>query len=66
MDVQTTPEPVQTILIVDDNPANLSFMTEHLEQHGYNVLVAQNGAEGLERAKLARPDLWTGWRRPAG
>jgi len=57
MDVQTTPEPVQTILIVDDNPANLSFMTEHLEQHGYNVLVAQNGAEGLERAKLARPDL---------
>lgn len=47
----------QTILIVDDNPINLGVVVEHLEENGYNVLVAQGGEEALARAQLVQPDL---------
>lgn len=45
------------ILIVDDNPANLGIVVEHLEDHGYEVLVALDGEEALRRANYCRPDL---------
>jgi len=48
---------VQTILIVDDIPANLSVMVDHLEGHGFQVLVAQDGEEALQRSEFANPDL---------
>ncbi len=32
-----------TILIVDDNPANLAVLSDHLEDSGFRVLVAQDG-----------------------
>ena len=32
-----------TILIVDDNPVNLGVVVDHLEQAGYDVLVALGG-----------------------
>ena len=47
----------KTILIVDDVPANLAVMSRHLEDHGYRAVVAQSGAEALERAELVRPNL---------
>ena len=47
----------QTILIVDDNPLNLSVVVDHLEDHGYHVSVAQDGEEALKRAALIVPDL---------
>ncbi len=47
----------QTVLIVDDTPANLGVMVQHLEDQGFRVLVAQDGAEGLRRASDFRPDL---------
>jgi DNA-binding response OmpR family regulator len=47
----------QTILIVDDAPANLGVVVESLENHGFRVIVAQDGVEGLYRAELAKPDL---------
>ena len=47
----------QTILIVDDTPANLGVMVQHLEDQGFRVLVAQDGMEGLRRASEFRPDL---------
>ncbi|MFZ2855683.1 MAG: response regulator [Rhodocyclaceae bacterium] len=47
----------QTILIVDDVPANLSVMVDHLETQGFQVLVAQNGEEALQRSEFAKPDL---------
>jgi len=49
--------PDQTILIVDDNPLNLSVVVDHLEDHGYRVSVAQDGGEALKRAALVLPDL---------
>ena len=46
-----------TILIVDDTPANLAVLADHLEERGFQVVVAQDGEEGLERAQLVQPDL---------
>ena len=46
-----------TILIVDDIPANLAIAVEYLEDSGFKVMVAQDGEEGVERAKLILPDL---------
>src|SRR3546814_1955017 len=48
---------LQTILIVDDNPVNLSVVVDHLEEHGFQVAVAQGGEEALRRAELIEPDL---------
>jgi diguanylate cyclase (GGDEF)-like protein/PAS domain S-box-containing protein len=47
----------QSILIVDDTPANLRLLVDALEQHGYAVAVAQDGGEALERAAFLLPDL---------
>jgi DNA-binding response OmpR family regulator len=43
--------------VVDDNPINLGVVGEHLEDHDYDVTVAQDGEEALTRAQLTRPDL---------
>jgi len=46
-----------TILIVDDNPANLAMLVDYLEARGNRILVAQDGEEGIGRARFAAPDL---------
>lgn len=46
-----------TLLVVDDNPVNLGVMVDHLERHGFEVLVALGGFEALERVRYAQPDL---------
>jgi len=38
----------ESILIVDDEAALLEVTAEILKQHGYNVLIAQNGPEALD------------------
>ena len=48
---------VEKLLIVDDNPINLSVVVEYLEEAGYEVLVALDGEEALKRAAYSRPDL---------
>jgi diguanylate cyclase (GGDEF)-like protein/PAS domain S-box-containing protein len=47
----------RTILIVDDTPANLAVAVQYLEGAHFNVVVAQDGTEGIERAQLVQPDL---------
>lgn len=47
----------RTILIVDDVPANLAVAVDYLEANQFQVLVAQDGEEGIERAQLVHPDL---------
>lgn len=47
----------ETLLIVDDNPVNLSVVVDHLEAQNYRVLVALDGEEALERAAYCHPDL---------
>ncbi len=46
-----------TLLIIDDTPANLAVVVEGLETHGFSVVIAQDGEEGLERARFVQPDL---------
>ncbi|HWI87542.1 MAG TPA: EAL domain-containing protein [Sphingomonas sp.] len=46
-----------SVLIVDDNPANLGVVVDLLEGEGYVVLVALGGEEALKRADFALPDL---------
>jgi diguanylate cyclase (GGDEF)-like protein len=50
-------ESAPTILIIDDNPTNLSVAVDHLESSGFTVLVAQDGSSGLKRAQYAHPQL---------
>ena len=45
-----------TLLVVEDNADIREYLREQLA-HKYNVKTAQNGAEGLEIAKSAMPDL---------
>jgi len=48
---------IPTILIIDDTPANVAVLADHLEDRGYQVVVAQDGEEGIKRAALVGPDL---------
>jgi DNA-binding response OmpR family regulator len=45
------------ILVIEDDPVGRSLLTDYLVARGYAVIAATNGAEGLELAKLVRPDL---------
>ena len=45
------------ILVVEDNPDNMSLMVYLLRAHGYEPLQAVNGAEGVRAAAEALPDL---------
>ena len=45
------------ILVVDDEKDILTLVTKRLEQNGYQVVVAWDGLEGLEKAEKERPDL---------
>src|SRR3546814_11982292 len=54
---------LQTILIVDDNPVNLSVVVDHLEEHGFQVAVAQGGEAALRRAESIEQDMSSEERR---
>jgi CheY-like chemotaxis protein len=47
------------ILIVDDDPDNLSIISLIVEDNGYSSINATNGKEGLKLAKKEKPDLIT-------
>ncbi len=46
-----------TILVIDDNPTNLSVAVNSLEDRGFIVLTARDGLSGIKRAKYAHPDI---------
>lgn len=48
---------MNTLLIVDDNPQNLYMLHVLLSSNGFEVEVASNGAEALERARRVPPDM---------
>ena len=48
---------IPTILVVDDNRSNRRLLRSILEQDGYRVLDAIDGAPGVDAARQARPDL---------
>jgi class 3 adenylate cyclase/CheY-like chemotaxis protein len=45
------------ILIVDDTPLNVDVLEARLTAHGYEILAAYDGEEGLEKARAELPDL---------
>ncbi len=46
-----------TILIVDDEEANVVYLSQILEDHGFGYAVATNGAEALEKMNECHPAL---------
>lgn len=47
----------KTILVVDDEKDLLDLIEYNLKKEGFNVIKAENGEEGIERAKKFNPDL---------
>jgi two-component system sensor histidine kinase/response regulator len=47
----------ETILIVDDTPANLGVLVETLGVAGYQLMVAEDGEEALAQTAQTQPDL---------
>ena len=45
------------ILVIEDNEQNLYLITFILEEHGYQVVQARDGREGIELARQVKPDL---------
>ena len=46
-----------TVLIIEDEPSLVEVLSYNLEKEGFEVLTANNGRYGLERARSALPDL---------
>ena len=55
MSVQQSPRDI--VLLVDDSPESLSFLTNALEQSGYSVLIATSGASAISIVDRITPDL---------
>jgi len=45
------------ILIVDDEPNNVDFLEQALEDSGYQLINATNGQEALNKIQSEQPDL---------
>ncbi|MBN9053965.1 MAG: response regulator transcription factor [Rhizobiales bacterium] len=52
-----TATPRDIVLIVDDSPEALGFLTEALEQSGFSVLIATSGASALNIVDRITPDI---------
>jgi DNA-binding response OmpR family regulator len=51
------PSAAPTVLVVEDDPVILRLLEVNFELEGYRVLVAHDGAEGIEVARAERPDV---------
>jgi CheY-like chemotaxis protein len=47
----------QTILVIDDDFANRQVLQLVLKRNGYAAVLAEDGGEGLRKAKETQPDL---------
>jgi putative two-component system response regulator len=56
MTVPIPPRTAPTLLLVDDEPANLQVLRQILQPH-YRLLFAKDGAKALELARTGHPDL---------
>jgi CheY-like chemotaxis protein len=46
-----------TVLVVDDDPTVTMIIERYLEKHGYEVIKAVNGQEGLDLTGSRNPDI---------
>jgi twitching motility two-component system response regulator PilH len=49
--------PIRNILVVDDSPTDLKYLTDILAKSGYQVTTAGSAEEALQMVKQQRPDL---------
>jgi DNA-binding response OmpR family regulator len=49
--------PGSSVLIVEDDPVILRLLEVNFELEGFSVLLARDGAEGIEVARANRPDV---------
>lgn len=49
--------PIKNILVVDDSPTERFFTVDLLTRAGYQVITAENGEEGIAKARASQPDL---------
>jgi two-component system, cell cycle response regulator DivK len=45
------------ILYVEDNEDNVYMLSQRLKKHGFEVIVASDGEQGIEMARREKPDL---------
>jgi DNA-binding response OmpR family regulator len=48
---------VSAILLIEDNRTFAATLGANLEREGYDVTIAENGVDGLAKAKASAPDL---------
>ncbi|MCF9035145.1 response regulator [Acinetobacter nectaris] len=48
---------MKRILIIDDSPTEVFRFREILTRHGFEVIDANNGADGVTKAAAEKPDL---------
>ncbi len=53
----TAPGRKRRVLVADDTPAILELIVDVLEGSGYELVLAEDGAQAVERFKEQRPDL---------
>ncbi|MGQ0433772.1 MAG: response regulator transcription factor [Microthrixaceae bacterium] len=51
------PAAAPTVLVVEDDPVILRLLEVNFDLEGFGVLLAHDGAEGLEIARASRPDI---------
>ena len=49
--------PPDKVLLVEDDPVILRLLEVNFELEGYDVVLAHDGAEGIDLARSERPDL---------
>jgi PAS domain S-box-containing protein len=47
----------RVVLLAEDNLANILTIGDYLEGHGYEVVVAHDGLEAMEKAEALQPDI---------
>jgi DNA-binding response OmpR family regulator len=47
----------ETILVIDDDPAMLDFLTQRLTPEGFAVSTAASSQDGIKQTVMLRPDL---------
>lgn len=45
------------ILVVDDDPGNVLMLQSFLKERGYDISIANDGEEAVQKAKAIQPDL---------
>jgi two-component system, cell cycle response regulator DivK len=53
----TREEEMPKILLVEDNEMNRDMLSRRLQRRGYEIVMAVDGAQGVEMAKAEMPDL---------